>query len=49
MKKRIVVADDNETILNQIVNYISKNENIEVVGIAKDGVDELQIIRELID
>lgn len=47
MKKRIVVADDNETILKQIVNYISKNENIEVVGIAKDGVEELQIIREL--
>lgn len=47
MKKRIVVADDNETILNQIVNYISKNENIEVVGTAKDGVEELKIVREL--
>ncbi len=43
---RIVVADDNKVILEHIVNALKKSNEIEVVGIANDGDEELKYIMQ---
>ena len=34
---KIVVADDNEVLLEQIVKGLKQSEEIEIVGVAKNG------------
>lgn len=43
---RVVVADDNEIIRNMIVDSLSDDEMIEVVGVASDGKSAIKIIKE---
>ena len=44
--KKVVVADDNKFILEQLVNTLKQCEEIEIVGVAKDGMEELNYIKE---
>ena len=39
---RIVVADDNEVLLEHIVKGLKESDKLEVVGIANDGEKELK-------
>ena len=46
-KIRILVADDNKEFGDTLVSYLEKEENFEVVGIARDGnqaVDEITMM-----
>lgn len=43
---KIVIADDNEILLEQIVKGLKQNQEIEIVGIAKNGQEELDYIKQ---
>lgn len=43
---RVVIADDNERMVNLLEEILSKDSNIEVVGIADNGVDALEVIKD---
>ncbi|MCI9247136.1 MAG: response regulator [Clostridia bacterium] len=43
---RIVVADDNEVLLEHIVKGLKESDKLEVVGIANDGEKELKHIMQ---
>ena len=43
---KIVVADDNEILLEQIVKGLKQSKEIEIVGIAKNGQEELEYIKQ---
>ena len=45
-KNRVVIADDNREFSNIISKYISSVDGFEVVGIAKDGVEALSLVKE---
>ena len=44
---RIAIIDDNPDIREIISSYISMQEDMEVVGFARDGVDGLKVIDEM--
>ena len=46
--KRIVIADDNEELLKQIQKNMEKCNEIDIVGVAKDGKEELDSIKRLL-
>ena len=47
MKKiRVVVADDNKEFCQIVAQFISANEEFEVVGTARDGIEALEIIEK---
>lgn len=43
---KIVIADDNEILLEQIVKGLKQSQEIEIVGIAKNGQEELDYIKQ---
>ena len=43
---KIVVADDNEVLLEQSVKGLKQSEEIEIVGVAKNGQEELEYIKQ---
>ena len=45
-KIRILVSDDNKDFVTTLVNYLSKDESLEVVGVARDGQDAYDKIIE---
>ena len=45
-KLRIVIADDNLDFANTLKNYLSKEEDMEIVGMGKDGEEACKIISE---
>lgn len=45
--KRVVVADDNKFILEQIIKDLKQCDKIEIVGTANNGKEELEIIRKM--
>ena len=45
-KIKILVSDDNQDFAKTLVNYLSKDEDLEVVGIARDGQDAYDKILE---
>ena len=45
-KIRILVSDDNQDFVATLVNYLSKDEDLEVVGVARDGQDAYNQIVE---
>jgi two-component system response regulator (stage 0 sporulation protein A) len=45
-KINIVIADDNRDFSNILVDYLSKEEDIVVTGIAQDGVEAIELIKE---
>ena len=46
-KIRILVADDNNEFATTLINYLSKEENMEVIGVARDGNEAYEKIVEL--
>lgn len=44
--KKIVVADDNEVWLNQLIDALKIIEELEIVGSANDGEEELEYIKK---
>ena len=45
-KIRVVLVDDNSSIRDIVSSYIEMQEDIEVVGLARDGVEAIKIIHE---
>ncbi len=45
-KLKIVIADDNLDFANTLKNYLSKEEDMEIVGMGKDGEEACKIISE---
>ena len=45
-KIKILVSDDNQDFARTLVSYLSKDEDLEVVGIARDGQDAYNKIVE---
>ena len=43
-KIRILIADDNLEFVSTIVNYLNKEEDLEVVAVAKDGIEAFEKI-----
>lgn len=43
-KIRIVIADDNRDFINILGQYLNKQDDMEVVGIAKDGLEALEVL-----
>ena len=43
---KIIVADDNEILLEQIVKGLKQSQKIEIVGVAKYGQEELDYIKQ---
>ena len=48
MKEKITVliADDNEEFSKTLATYLTNQEDMEIIGIAKDGTEALDLIRE---
>ena len=46
-KIKVLLADDNKDFCDVVSSYLNKQENIEVVGVAHDGIDAFNKIREL--
>lgn len=46
-KIKVLVADDNREFATTLATYISNEENLEIVGIAKDGKEAVKLIEEL--
>ena len=45
-KIKIVLADDNKDFCQVLKEYLSNESDIEILGIAKDGVEALQLVKE---
>ncbi|KPU44900.1 stage 0 sporulation protein A [Oxobacter pfennigii] len=45
-KIKIVIADDNKEFCNILSDYLKKQEDFEVVGVAKDGLEALALISQ---
>lgn len=45
-KIRIVIADDNKEFCNILSEYLKKQDDLEIVGIAKDGLEALRLISQ---
>lgn len=45
-KLRILIADDNEDFTTTLRGYLEKEEDMEIVGIAKDGMEACEMILE---
>ena len=46
-KVKVLIADDIPEIAKRIESILEKNENIEIIGIARDGQEEYEKILEL--
>lgn len=44
-KLSILVADDNVDFANNLTNYVEKEDEMEVIGIAKDGIEAVEMIK----
>lgn len=44
-KLSILVADDNVDFAKNLTNYIEKEDEMEVIGIAKDGLEAVEMIK----
>mgnify|MGYP003298680618 CR=1 FL=1 len=45
-KLNVAIADDNERILRLLGEIVSKDEELQVVGTAKDGEEAYKMIKE---
>lgn len=43
---KVVLVDDNKSVIDSYVDYINTIDNIEVVGIAKNGKEAISILKE---
>ena len=48
MKEKITVliADDNKDFSRTLATYLSNEEDMEIIGIAKDGLEAVEIIKK---
>ena len=48
MKEKITVliADDNQEFSRTLATYLGNQEDMEIIGIAKDGLEAIDIIKE---
>lgn len=46
MKIKVLLADDNKDFCDIVVNYLQKQEDMQVVAVAMDGIDAMNKIRE---
>ena len=46
MKKQVLIADADEQFRNELITILKNSEEFEVMGVAADGEDALQIARE---
>ena len=46
MKIKVLLADDNKDFCDIVVNHLQKQEDIQVVAVAMDGIDAMNKIRE---
>ena len=46
-KLKIFIADDNQDFVTTLIDYLAREEDFEVVGNAKDGLEAVEKIREL--
>lgn len=46
MKKQVLIADADEQFRNELVVTLGDNEEFEIIGVAADGEEVLQIVRE---
>ena len=46
-KTTIVIADDNQEFSQTLANYIKEQEDMEVIGIAKDGEEAIEMITNI--
>ncbi|MDP4179187.1 MAG: response regulator, partial [Bacillota bacterium] len=45
-KIKVIIADDNKEFCNILNDYLLNQRDIVVIGIAKDGVEALNLIQE---
>ena len=45
-KIKIVLADDNKDFCQLLKEYLSNEEDIEILGIAKDGIEALDLVQK---
>jgi len=45
-KIRVVIADDNREFGDILYEYLNNQEDIEVVGVARDGIEAYELIVE---
>lgn len=45
-KVKVLIADDNKDFCDILCEYLSKQEDLEIVGIAKDGLEALDLVSE---
>ena len=45
-KITVLIADDNEEFSKTLATYLTNQEDMEIVGIAKDGTEALDLVRE---
>ena len=43
-KTTVLIADDNQEFSQTLANYIQEQEDMEVIGIAKDGEEAIDMI-----
>lgn len=46
-KIKIVLADDNKDFCQVLKEYLSNESDIEILGIAKDGIEALDLVKRL--
>ena len=48
MKEKITVliADDNQEFSRTLATYLTNQEDMEIIGIAKDGLEAVELIKE---
>ena len=46
-KTTILIADDNQEFSRTLANYIHEQEDMEVIGIAKDGEEAIEMITNI--
>ena len=46
-KIKVILADDNKDFCDVVSSYLNKQEDIDVIAVAHDGIDTFNKIREL--
>ena len=45
-KIKVIIADDNMDFVNTLIGYLQKEEDIEVLGVARDGEEACELIKQ---
>ena len=47
-KVKVIIADDNPDFVNMLLSNLEKEQELEIVGVARDGQEALDLIYELV-